>query len=238
MANASITLQDPFALFNNVAGIAQSSSMAAFAGYDNRFGISELQTLYAGFIYPRSFGTFGVSFQRFGDISFSEQSFGVGYGHYVGIINFGAKISYLQYSIEGFGNSGTVIGEIGATAQILPELSFGTHIYNLTLSEISSETGEKVPTIVRIGVLYQPIEKLLISTEVFKDIDLDANFKAGLEYEVIEMVKIRTGINTEPFSSFFGLGWENRQLGVDYSLRNDTDLGFGHHVSLLYKFNN
>jgi hypothetical protein len=235
IGNASLTLRDPFALFNNIAGIARSENVAVYSGYDNRFGIRELQTLHAGILYPTVIGAFGASFFRFGDEFFSEQSIGLGYGHNVGIIDFGIKVSYIQYNIEGFGNRGTGIIEFGATAQILEELSFGTHIYNLSLAEVSEETGEKIPTVIRMGLAYKPVNKLLLSTEIDKDIDLDANFKAGLEYQIIENVHIRTGLNTDPFASFFGLGWKNRSLGVDYSLRNDANLGLGHHVSLLYQ---
>jgi len=236
LANASLTLRDPFSLFNNVAGISGVEEISAFGAYDNRFGIAELQTLSAGVLYPTKFGTFGVSFLRFGDQVFSEQSIGIGYGYSIGVIHFGAKINYLQYNIEGFGTSGTVVTEIGATAQILEELSFGTHIYNLNQAKVTDETDERVPTVVRFGVTYEPTKKLLITTEVFKDIDIDPNFKAGLEYQIVESIFIRTGINTEPFASFYGLGWNNKRLGVDYSLRNNGDLGLGHHVSLVYNF--
>ena len=76
----------------------------------------------------------------------------------------------------------------------------------------------------------------MLNAEVEKDLDFDAYFRFGLEYEIIEKVKFRTGLVTEPFESAFGLGFAPSAFDVDYAFRNNPDLGDIHELSIAYRF--
>ena len=238
LGNTSTTLSDPFSVFNNISGISEVKNKSVFIAYDNRFGILELQSVSSGYIHPVSFGTFGISFFRFGDELFNQQVLGIGYADKIGIISLGGKINYYQTNIEGFGSKGGIILEFGAQAQILPELSFGTRLFNLNQAELVSNDRftEVLPTVIEVGIAYQPIDDLKLNIQIDKDVDREVNFKAGIELNIIEEVVIRTGFNTQPMTSFFGVGFKKKTFVIDYSTRINSNLGLSHHASVSYEF--
>ncbi|HSI89535.1 MAG TPA: hypothetical protein VK927_00390, partial [Adhaeribacter sp.] len=68
------------------------------------------------------------------------------------------------------------------------------------------------------------------------DIELAANFKAGLEYRVIEKLSLRTGFSTLNQSASFGIGFRAGSFQIDYAATSQSRLGFSNHVSVGYKF--
>lgn len=239
MANASLNLGDSWSLFNNSAGIAEVTSPEVFFAYDNRFGFSAFQTFGLGTVVPVPWGGgAGLSISRFGDNLYNETRIGLAYAYKLDLVSLGLKVNYLQVSIQDLGSKGTVVLEFGGIAEIIPQLRFAGHIYNLNQAKLNTVSGEaeEIPTILKAGLLYQPVEAFLISAETEKDVDLPASFKLGLEYRIVKNLFLRTGIETEPFISHFGIGFQPRNFGFDYALSSGGDLGISHHISARYRF--
>src|SRR5436190_9064173 len=72
LGNASVTIQDEWALFNNISGIAGIKKNVSFISYENRFLISNLNKIGFGIIYPIKNGVPGISFYKFGDEYYNE----------------------------------------------------------------------------------------------------------------------------------------------------------------------
>lgn len=235
VANTSVTLADAWSLFNNVGaltGIEQSTIMAT---YQNRYRIAAFNTFGAGYVKPMLNGVAGISVFRFGDDLFNEQKLGLSFSNKFGVVSLGATINYLQINMEGLGTKGILIGDFGGLATITDQLVFGAHISNINQAQLSSFTGEKIPTIMRAGLSYRPIKGLMLNTEVEKNLDFDALFKIGLEYKIMDMITVRTGIITEPFESAYGIGFTPGKIIVDYAYRSNPDIGDIHELSVSYK---
>jgi len=235
MANTSVTLDDPYSVFNNVGGIAGVENTSLLFSYQNRYQLSEFNTFGTGIIKPFAFGTLGFSLFRFGSSLFNEQKLGLSFGNKFGIASLGAQINYLQLNVEGFGNKGLLVLEFGGIAELTPKLFIGAHIFNINQAKVSSEFDEKIPTVIKAGISYRPFSKLMLNIETEKDIDFDPVFKAGLEYLIIDQVSFRTGITADPFQNFWGLGFKARNVIIDYSFSIDSDLGNVHQLSLVYQ---
>ncbi|MGD1842778.1 MAG: type IX secretion system membrane protein PorP/SprF [Thermonemataceae bacterium] len=244
MGNASATNADAWALYNNVGALGEVEEMNALFAFDLRYGVVEFSTLSFGFVMPMSFGgVAGVSFSRFGDEIYNEQKIGLAYSHRISFMQVGAKVNYTQVAIDdqvGFvqGSRSALTFEVGGLATITPKLDFALHAYNLTQSTLRSETseGDRLPVILKAGASYKPIEKLWLNAEVEKDIDYPALVKIGVNFEVIEKVSFRAGVNTNPFTNFFGIGFAPKRFSFDYALNTNTELGLSHHASLRYRF--
>ncbi|HSZ26340.1 MAG TPA: hypothetical protein VK766_11490, partial [Cytophagaceae bacterium] len=78
---------------------------------------------------------------------------------------------------------------------------------------------------------------MMLNGEIEKDALYKPSVKAGLEYAIIEKVKIRTGINTRPFINYFGVGFQNQRFQLDYALSKHSSLGFSHCISIITFFN-
>ena len=237
MANASVSLKDHWAIFNNVAGMAGVKKISGQIAYHNQFGIANFQTFALGIVAPLKVGVAGLSVSRFGDQLYSEQRLGLGYSHQIKNVSLGAKINYLQVRIQDLGSQGAFAFEFGGVARLSKEVSFGAHIYNFNQGQLNTAFGdtEKVPVIMKVGLSYQPVPALLLNIETEKDIDLPATFKAGVEYELVKNILLRTGIQTAPFNNFFGVGFTPRWFHLNYALSTNDPLGISHHLSFTYQ---
>lgn len=231
LGSTGLTTSDHWSLFYNIAGLAQLESNAAFASYRNRYNLAELQTISAGYVHKvNEFGV-GIGVFRFGGDLFSEQKVSVAIGHKLDRISLGVGLDYIQYDISSVGTKSVMIFQFGGIAQITDELSFGAHIFNLNQAELVSEGNEKVPTVMRAGLSFQPNDDLILALETEKDLGFEEVIKVGVEYRVIQNVFVRTGLKTEPFSGVGGFGFEFKNCQIDYAFANDNQLGSIHEVS-------
>jgi hypothetical protein len=88
----------------------------------------------------------------------------------------------------------------------------------------------------KAGISYKPFKKLMLNLETEKDIDYPAMVKAGVEYEIVTHLFLRTGITSKPFVNHFGIGFSRKHFHFDYALRTHPVLGFSHHLSLVCSF--
>jgi hypothetical protein len=235
LANAAVTLTDQWALFTNAAGIAGNTAIHTLFAYDNRFGVAGMQSLAAGVLYPTRYGNWGACISRLGDALYSESLAGLAYGHQISNVRLGLKVNYLQVHISDLGTRGNLVMEFGGIADILPQLSFGAHVYNFNQARLADYQDERIPTVMKAGLAYKPFSKLMLVLETEKDVDFPARVKAGLEYEIVKNFRLRTGIGTRPFTNHFGFGLSPKNLSFDYAFRTHPALGYSHHLSLAYR---
>ncbi len=233
LAGASSTLQDPWAIYNNIAGLGAITSSAGMISYQNRFGISAFQVVGGAYVQKTNLLNAGVSFYRFGDDLFNQQQMKIAIANQIDRVSLGLAASMVQVQIESLGSTNAIVLEFGGIATITDQLRFSGHAYNLNQAQLNEE--ETLPTIIKAGLAYQPIAKVLLVGEVQKDLDFDEIVKLGLEYEIIEHVWLRTGISTNPFKAAFGVGAFWRSVGIDYSFNDQTDLGSIHEFSMSYE---
>jgi len=235
MGGASLTLVDEYSLFNNVGALGRVENHAVFAGYQNRYGITEFQVIGGGAVYTHSIGNIGVGHYKFGDDLFSEQRVHLAVGNTIQMVSLGLGLDIIQYHIESIGTIQTIAIEFGGVAEITPQLSFGMHIFNVAQAELDPELDEPLPTVMKGGMAYRPSDELTLTLEVEKDLDFDEIFKAGIEYKIINDVFLRTGISTQPFVAAFGIGFYPKRLKFDYSFLNDSELGNTHEITVAYQ---
>lgn len=233
---ASATMADAYGLFNNPAGLAQLDAASVFASYENRYRIEDFQVMGAGAALPLGKFATGLGFYRFGGKLYNEQVIGLRIANKLGFVSLGAGVNYVQYNITGIGTRGVVVADLGGIAAVNSQWHIGGHIYNITQSKLVTNTGERVPTVMKLGVSYRPISAFMVNLETSKDIEYPAIIRAGMEYFIIPQLALRTGFSTEPFIACFGLGFKPGKFQVDYAFRNDTRLGELHQMSVIYAF--
>jgi len=232
MGNLRVHGMDVWSFFNNPGGLAKLESSAISAGYDNRFGLKELNTVTLVGAWKVEAGTLGFGVSRYGGKLFNQQSLGIAFANQLGIVSIGGKLEWFQTQIEGFGTGNSLIFSLGGMAELGPQFSIGASISNPNRSKISNDSETRLPTGVSLGILYNPIPQLQIHLEVEKDIQIDPIVKAGLEYGIKDWIFLRTGINSNPSRLFFGIGLKSTRFTMDYAYGQNQDLGSTNHVSL------
>lgn len=238
MGYTSVALTDVWAVGNNTAGIANLPAPAIGVYAENRFGERAFTTVALQAVYPtQKYGTYGLTLSRFGDVLFNQQHAGLGVAHKLGQFSLGAKADVWQLSVQEYGSHKAVALSVGVQGEVLPQLYFGAFAYNLNQARLASFEDERLPTIMKAGLSYRPTSRFTLSAESEKNIDHKADFKAGVEYGLLqEKFILRSGFSSLSNSLTFGAGFKARQIQLDYALGATTPIGNSHHVAVAYSF--
>ncbi|AII51186.1 hypothetical protein N008_04220 [Hymenobacter sp. APR13] len=246
LGHASVTLNDVWAVGNNAAGLGQLSAPTAAVYAENRYLLSALNTVALAVAAPLGKvenglarrGVVGLEVQRFGGKLYNEQRIGAGYGYRGGLVSIGARVDLLQLSIEGLGSRRAVAVSLGGQAELVPKrLVFGAYLYNLNQAKLAEYQQERVPTVLKAGLSYRPTAKVMLNIETEKEVEQSADFKAGVEYRVIDALALRAGLRTLTEETTGGLGFRAGALQIDYAAAWHAALGLSQHLSIGLSFN-
>ncbi len=230
------TLDDEWTIFNNIGGLGRVTQQSANFAYEARPSLEGANRLAASFLTSTKIGSIGAGIFKFGDDVYSEQMVSLGYGNQIGNTSLGAKANYVQYRAENFGIHTAFSLDFGGITQITPKIEVGAYITNLTQSKLIGSDGERLPTKLVAGISFKPSDKVLVATEIEKDIAYQSTWKTGMEYNFYKKVFFRTGFNLNPNAAFFGLGLHKGNLKVDYAIRFSQLIGIAHQLSASYLF--
>jgi hypothetical protein len=234
---ASGTLADEWAIFNNIAGIANVQNFQTGFAYEARATISGANRM--GFLLtsPLGFGTAGLGVFRFGDDLYSEQAISLGYASKIGNTSLGARASYLQYRALGFGTKGVLGINIGGITQITPKILIGAWIQNINQPKLRFDDAEKAPVKLTASLAVKPTDHFTWIAEVEKDVLYEPLWKTGMEYWIHKKLATRLGFNINPRSFFCGIGFNGWRIKADYAIQGFSDLGVAHQLSASYRIN-
>lgn len=231
---ASSCLYDEWSVFNNIAGLAKTDQLTAGFTYEVHPSLNAFNRMAAVVASPVKSGVAGFGVYRMGDDLYNEQVFTAGYSNTFGLASLGATIRYIQYHADGFGTKGLFSMGFGGIAHLTPKLSVGAHIINLTQPAISASEKERLPTVLLAGIAFTPSGKVLVTTEVEKDLDHDPTLKSGVEYTPVKKFTARTGFNLHPEAGFVGFGFKPARFILDYAFHYQPDVGSRHQATVVY----
>ena len=233
----SSCLDDEWAVFNNIAGLAKIEKVTASFTYDAQPSFKPFNRMAAVVAVPLKFTVAGAGVFRFGDQLFSEQILALGFSNTFGLAALGAKVNYIQYRAEGFGTKGVLTISFGGIAKLTDKISVGAHIINLNQPNLSKTDGEKLSTILIVGTLFKLTSQTFVTTELEKDLNYQVKWKMGVEYQPYKKFTFRTGFNVNPTSAFFGFGCRAKKLKLDYAYQHNFSLGAKHQGTVGYSIN-
>ena len=234
MGNIQSIQRDEWSVFNNVGGLGKVKQKVIVSAFEARPAVAGANRMGAGIILPFSFGTTGIAIHQFGDDLYRESIASAGFGNQFGNTALGVRITYIQYRATGFENHSAVSVDFGGITEITPKIQVGAFITNVTQSTLRNTDHELLPTKLHLGIAFRPDEKILLATELEKDIDFDPTLKMGLDYCIYKKISLRTGYHLSPASLFFGTGYERKNMKIDYALVLPNQIGTSHQVSVSY----
>lgn len=237
MGNSTVVLGDLWSVNNNQAGLTQIKTFEAGL-YANRNNLlSEASVISFAAAMPSKFGTLGLTFHQYGFKLYNESKVGLAFAKTFGP-NFraGLMADYLQTAIgENYGKNSSFCLEAGIQAQLVKNLWIGTHFYNLNRAKASNYFNEKIPSIMRIGLMYTVSDKVFASAEIEKDLVNKPIFKGGAEYKISSNFMFRAGFSIvgKPIYAF-GIGFYTKGIRIDIAGSFHPNLGFTPHLGLGY----
>lgn len=237
LGTAGVALQDVWSASKNQAGIASLKTPTLAAGYENRFGVKELSTKSAAFALPIKNYSIGAAFQSYGVDAYNEIKTGLSLAKSFGPkLLIGVGLNYHQLSITNYGNANTFTVEVGLQYNVLPKLWLASHIANPNQSKFSDNADQVIPAHIQFGATYIFSDQLLITSEIEKVLDSQADFKTGIEYKVVKFVALRGGVSVNPFKQYAGFGVNYQKVNIDFAVASHPILGYSPQISLGYEF--
>lgn len=209
-------------------------SFSLFA--EQRYLQKELGYYAAGFTLPVKNGAFGLAVNYTGFDLYNEKKIGLAYARlFSQKVSGGIQIDYLSTAVSEYGTSTAFTVEAGLMVKVSAKLSTAAHVYNPVAIK-SGFADEKIPTLFKLGLSYEAGKKILLLTEVEKDIDHAARFKAGAEYQIADVLHLRGGVATNPSQYSLGAGIRVKDLKIDFAASYHEVLGVTPAISLNYLF--
>lgn len=124
----------------------------------------------------------------------------------------------------------------GTIYKISNNIYLASNVNNL-LNFSFSETEDKLPIGISLGIGIRPFEKLNIGVDLGRNKSFEnlfTNYAFGIEWSVIKPVSLRAGKNN--LETSFGIGVNFKNLNFDYAAVIQEYLGVSHRISLDFKF--
>lgn len=235
MGGVGLTFKDINSLFSNPAGLSYLEGVAATVMAEERFLVADLKSVSAGGAIPTQSGTYGLSLNYLGFEGYNEQRLGLTYSRkLLETLSIGGQFILLNTRIPEYGSSIVATFELGFLLELFPQLDLGFHVFSPLRVNILPD--EQLPTIFRLGLGYEPTDKIRLLAEVEKDIDYLTRVKVGLDYKMIKPLYLRLGMATEPTLLSFGLGLQlENGLLIDVASQYHQVLGFTPAIGLTYQ---
>ncbi len=239
LSNASVTLSDVFSTTTNQAGLGFMTSYSVGIYTDRKFVSAQINNFNGAVAIPVSakVGTFGVSANYYGYKFYNETKIGLAYARKFGDkFSMGLQFDFLRMTVFENGSRNFYTFEIGFQYKPWKVLTLGAHVYNPIPYKVEKVFSERLPTVIKFGLGYEPSPKVLLAAEYEQDIHYKPQFKAGIEYRPIKYLHIRTGVQTTPFSASLGVGVNVKGLNIDLGSSYHPVLGFTPQAALIYSF--
>jgi hypothetical protein len=223
---------------NNQAGLGFIEESGVGFYYDNRFLINEMSLNQLSATLKTKRGGFGLNVSYYGYGQYNEKKIGLAYGIQLGKrFALGVQLDYLNTFIaENYGNHNMFTFEIGLMTKITDELTLGAHIYNPIRTQISEYNDERLPTLLKLGLNWDLSKDFTAAVEAESDMNHPLVLKAGLEYNIMDLMYARIGVSNNPNIFSFGVGLYFGGFKLDFSSSMHQVLGYSPQISAIYNF--
>ncbi len=203
---------------------------------ERRFLLDALNYYTIALVIPTSKGNFGLEADYFGFKNYNESQLGIGYGKSLGSkVSVGIRFNYYMVKVPGYISATSMNYEAGAMFHLSEKLHAGIHVYNPVGGKLG-KSGEKLASIYKFGMGFEPSDKFFISTEIIKVELKPVNVLAVIDYNFKKRLFVKLGISSENTIAFATAGISFKDLRIDVSGSYHPVLGISPGLSLSYEF--
>lgn len=219
----------------NPAAIWTTSKLSSHFFYSKPYDLPNVKTGTFFATLSQKPLTMGFGFTTFGNENYNESTLSFATSFKVNESLFlGGTVRYGHLDIKGYGNTGTVLFDGGVLIRVFPQLYWGSTIRNMTNSKMG-ETDEELAQFMATGLHYKPAPPIAANIDIVKEIRYPVDVRTGVEFQLHKNLILRTGLSSNPQKISAGLGFDFKQMGIDYGFNSHSVLGFTHLFSVWFK---
>lgn len=240
LGGASLTLSNPWSVFNNQASLAQIQSFQIGAAATRVYNIDQLSIANIAAAIPiNDAATFGVSFDHMGVTDlYGLQRLGVSLSRFYGeSFAVGLQLEGLYLNMFDYGNRAMLNAHLGFLILPSDKLKLGLQIQNLFGQVLIESIDERLPVIARIGGSYEVNEKFSFLAEASLSTNRPSKLHAGAVYELNEKLNLRGGFSTNQLESSVGMDIKLNQVIILLAFSYHQYLGTTPEMGISYAQN-
>ncbi len=226
MGGATVALPGVELGIANDAQAVKGEKWGLFASSAMPYELTEWQTLrFQAFAKVTETDAVGFDIHHSGIEVYAEQRFRVRYARRLGErIFLGVNGEMLRVSANEYGSANAFTGGLGFLANPWSTLWIGGQLNNPFQQSLA---GSTLPTVFQVGAAWRASAAFVMTGEVEKDLERDAEIKAGFQYRPNELLVFRAGIRSHPGRPAMGAGVRVfDHLFIDTGAEWHTSLGF------------
>ncbi len=143
----------------------------------------------------------------------------------------GAALRYAGIDIAHYGNSGSVLVDLGGCAEVLPMCKWGWAVRNVNAACIG-KSGEKLPQIYITGIAINPVSHISVVFDVYKDNRFKTDYRTGIEWAILPIVTLRAGCGSFPQRMTGGISLQLGCIEARYAFQSHQYLNGTHLFTL------
>ncbi len=238
MGGAGVASSDFWTVNNNQAGLGFVDKSGVGFYYENQFLMNDFNLSQFSAIYKTKRGGFGLNVGYYGSGLYNEKKIGFGYGMRLGKrFALGVQLDYLNTFIaDVYGSKNMFTFEVGLMTKITDELTLGAHVFNPIRTKLSDYDDERMPTLLKLGLDWDLSNDFTAAIEAESDIEHPLVLRAGLEYNIMDLMYARIGVSNNPNIFSFGVGIYYGGFRLDFSSSMHQVLGYSPQISAIYNF--
>jgi hypothetical protein len=238
MGNTGTALQDVYSLTSNQAGISNLKSPILGLGFKEHFLGVDIKSQYALAAFPTRIGVLGYTIHDYGvpDAYYNIKS-GLSFAKMFGPqLAMAITINYHRLKIVAYGYDSTFSVEFGVQYIIREKWIIGAHMDNPGRFEYINQDYYTIPSVFRFGNSYQLSDQVLISIDGKYLLDSNLDGSLGIEYSMVEWLKLRGGMSVNHFQQYIGFGFGFQHFLFDAAATLHPRLGVSPQISVSYAF--
>ncbi len=221
----------------NPAALSLVNGNYLAAGYEHAFsGIEGLHNITLGYTRPLLWGGMGIQLSEFGFSEQKEQAVTLAYGMgFNESFKFGLGGDVYIIDNERTGRSYALGLNFGLLGKLYKKWSMGVFAHNLNRPKFGSDEYAELPPEIKAGLSYEPFDGILSEID-FSIIDDDLRIHVAGEFELFDMLYLRTGVITNPMVVAGGAGIVYKFIRFDYSAEFIPELPLSHSATISFVF--
>jgi len=237
VGGASVTLQTPFTVFYNQAGLAGVDKISAAVYYQQRYMTNDFTEMSGTVCLPLKTGTFALSVWQTGIPGYHENRFGLAFAKKLGPrLSSGLQFSYYMMDFPENGTTrGTFLFEIGARYEFSGKQTLGLHLFNPFGADVRSNLNyHMLPAAFKIGAGFPLGDMLKIYLAASGNLNGNYKLHGGFEFQPHEHFSLRGGLSGKPVNYAAGIGYRWNFLQTDLAVSHHALLGYSPSISLTF----
>lgn len=219
-------------MYTNPAAMFHQNSFHAVTSYTKPFNLKEINMGTVTACYSSEKYAFGTGIYYFGNQLYYENQLAAGGQISLSpAIRVGGTLRYARLSIQQYGDSGTLIGDLGALVHFSDHITWGIVVKNANSAHIG-KSKEPLPHVLATGLAFHVIESLQLTLDIAKESRFPLDACSSLEYKLTRLLALRCGVGSHPARFTAGFGINISRIKIDYAFRTHNDLGFTHLFSV------